>query len=255
MYVDDEVNSLDVFRLYFENTYKVYVAQNTKEAEELLMTEPIKVLISDYYMPGESGIDFIERINPLYPDVVKIMFSAFVDREIILGALNKASVFRYITKPWNANEIRLSIESAIREYDLKHENQYLFEELRLKNGELYDALKLLKQSEEKIRKIYENADEAIYLVNDNKQIVDANTAFIKMFGCENADSQFDKLTAEIENKKPLLLYLPKEMASRDSDRYKEIDFVEDGKIRYFEISSSYIDSEHDIIVTPHKRYY
>ena len=249
LYVDDEVNSLDVFRLYFENTYKVYVAQNTKEAEELLMTEPIKVLISDYYMPGESGIDFIERINPLYPDVVKIMFSAFVDREIILGALNKASVFRYITKPWNANEIRLSIESAIREYDLKHENQYLFEELRLKNGELYDALKLLKQSEEKIRKIYENADEAIYLVNDNKQIVDANTAFIKMFGCENADSQFDKLTAEIENKKPLLLYLPKEMASRDSDRYKEIDFVEDGKIRYFEISSSYIDSEHDIIVT------
>ncbi|HEY9124817.1 MAG TPA: response regulator [Bacteroidales bacterium] len=250
LYVDDEVNSLDVFRLYFENTYNVYVAQNTKEAEELLRTVPVKVLISDYYMPGESGIDFIQRMNPLYPDVVKIMFSAFVDREIILGALNKASVYRYITKPWNANEIRLAIDSAIREYDLKHENQYLFEELRVKNSELYDTLQSLKQSEGKIRKVIENADEGIFFINDEKQIIDVNPAFFKMLGMEALNGQFSLLTREIENRIPVLLNLPKEIASREVERYKEIEFNDGAKVKYFEISSSYADAENkDIIVS------
>jgi PAS domain S-box-containing protein len=248
--VDDEVNSLDVFRLYFENTYNVYVAQNTKEAEELLKIVPIKVLISDYYMPGESGIEFIERINPLYPDVVKIMFSAFVDREIILGALNKASVYRYVTKPWNTDELKLSIESAIREYDLRHENQYLFEELKIKNSELYDALQSLKQSEEKIRKIIENAEEGIFFINSERQIINANPSFFKILGLERLNNQFNLLTLEIENKIPVLLNLPKEIVSREVERYKEIEFNDGIKAKYFEISSSYADSENkDIIVS------
>lgn len=123
LYVDDEMHLLNAFEAAFKNYYNVFVAQSALEAINILRKQPIAVVIADQRMPDMTGIQFFEAILPEYPDSIRILMSGYSDADIIIRAINEGQVFRYISKPWDENELKLSVDVAIKIYRLSRENR------------------------------------------------------------------------------------------------------------------------------------
>jgi PAS domain S-box-containing protein len=151
LYVDDEPENLDGFKFSFRKDFNLYLASNTTEAFEILQSVDIKVVISDQRMPDMQGTDFLAKVAELYPDTIRLILTAFTDAESIMEAINKSNVYRFLTKPWNRNDLRLTLQSAIETYELKTENQLLIDNLRIINDDLSHTNLLLK-NEIEIRK-------------------------------------------------------------------------------------------------------
>ncbi len=101
LYVDDELFNLELFKEAFEDEYNIFIETSTKKAFELVKSIPVKVIISDQRMPEESGLSFLERVHKVYPDIIKIVFTAFLDHDAALHAINQGGIYRYLIKPWN----------------------------------------------------------------------------------------------------------------------------------------------------------
>ncbi|MBC6400170.1 MAG: response regulator [Ekhidna sp.] len=167
LYVDDEATNLRVFKANFRKFYNVHTSTNPIEAIEILKQENIQVIITDQRMPEMTGTRFLEKIRPDYPDVIKIILTGFTDIEAIKDGINRCGIFKYITKPWNFDEMKGMLERAIETYqqsitseehikDLEDSNQELegrvkkrTEELKEINKRLIDSIRyagLLQQS-------------------------------------------------------------------------------------------------------------
>ncbi|MBN1252165.1 MAG: hybrid sensor histidine kinase/response regulator [Bacteroidales bacterium] len=136
LYVDDEVLNIEVFKHSFKNNYDFIVTSSPVEALKILENTKIKILITDQRMPEMTGLELIGKVNKKYPEIICIMLTAFVEAEIILEAINKGDVYRYITKPWQKEELKIIINNALQTYNLKAENKKLVSELIEKNTEL-----------------------------------------------------------------------------------------------------------------------
>jgi PAS domain S-box-containing protein len=185
LYVDDELFNLELFKEAFIDEYNIFTETSTKRAFELIKSHPIKVIISDQRMPEESGLLFLERVHKEFPDIIKIVFTAYLDHDTALHAINQGGIYRYLLKPWNNNEIQNALTSAIREYDLRNENKILFQELSKKKKELEIALAQSKENEQKFYNIFTNSNDGIVIIKDDK-LLEANPAFLKLM-CPESD--------------------------------------------------------------------
>jgi len=138
LYLDDEPENLDGFKFIFYKDYKIYTAQNVLEALNIIRNHPIKVILSDNKMPDMLGTEFFEMLTTSNPDIIRILVTAYVDTEAAMQAINKGQVYRFITKPWEKNELKATLENAFEAYNLKTQNQELIENLTRKNFELED---------------------------------------------------------------------------------------------------------------------
>lgn len=181
LYVDDDECNLKLFTAYLANDYNVLTAKNTAEAYEILKNNPVKVLISDQRMPGETGMEFMQRINPEFPQVIKMLFTAYADYTSISMAINQGGIFRYLLKPWNYEEMFSSIQFAIREYDLRKENQDLIRQLKVKNSVLEKAYTEIQNSENKCTRIFESSSDGMIVIRD-KRVCEVNKAFMDIAG-------------------------------------------------------------------------
>lgn len=201
LYVDDDEYNLMLFEEFMKVDYTVLTAGSAAEGYELIKTHPVKVLISDQRMPDETGLEFIERINPEFPDLIKIIFTAHVDHDAALQAINQGGVYRYVLKPWNFPEMRQTLQSAIREFDLRAENQNLIKQLVSKNLVLEKAYLQIKESEKKFTGIFQASSDGMMLIKEDK-ILEVNDAFMKIAGIENNEYSREKLKIFIENEMP-----------------------------------------------------
>jgi response regulator RpfG family c-di-GMP phosphodiesterase len=96
----------------------------------------IHVAISDQKMPGISGVDFFEDIIETYPDVIRILLTAYSDLESVIDAINKGQVYRYFSKPWDREEIVSTVYGAYKIYKDRKEAQKLNEQLQETNEQL-----------------------------------------------------------------------------------------------------------------------
>ncbi|WP_437920046.1 hybrid sensor histidine kinase/response regulator [Sphingobacterium sp. LRF_L2] len=137
LYIDDEVNNLVGFKANFRYRYTVHTAATTVEAQKILAAHPaIRVIFCDQRMPGELGVDFLNRIKKEFPRPVRILLTAYADMETVVEAVNKGHIFRFVRKPWQEEEIISSIEEANKFYitssllDIRNEElQRAYEEL------------------------------------------------------------------------------------------------------------------------------
>ncbi len=136
LYVDDEERNLDSFKIIFRKDYDVLVAKSAQEGLEMLEKNEIRLVITDQRMPNMTGVEFLEKIAHLYPEITRIILTGYSDMEAIISAINKGRVFRYITKPWNKDELKETIDYALEAYKLKYENKSLIEQLQKTNKEL-----------------------------------------------------------------------------------------------------------------------
>ncbi len=117
--VDDEPDNLDLLYRTFRREFNVLRAESGVEALKVLAAEgEVAVIISDQRMPEMKGTEFLSKTVPDFPDTVRIILTGFTDVEDLVEAINAGQVYRYITKPWDPEELRHVVERASETYDL-----------------------------------------------------------------------------------------------------------------------------------------
>jgi sigma-B regulation protein RsbU (phosphoserine phosphatase) len=133
LYVDDEKDNLTVFYSTFRRYYNIYLASSGREGIETMRNHEIHLIITDQRMPEMTGIQFLEKIIPDYPDCIRMILTGFSDIEAIIQAINTGRVYRYITKPWNKDELKINIDKGLETYHLREQNRKLIENLKEAN--------------------------------------------------------------------------------------------------------------------------
>jgi response regulator RpfG family c-di-GMP phosphodiesterase len=133
LYVDDEKDNLRVFELTFRRDFTILTAESAKEGLELLSQHPVAVVLSDQKMPGIEGVEFLRRVRELDSRTLRILVTAYADAKILGAAINDGNIYRYLAKPWEPDDMRLTVQRAIESYALAAERATLLEELMILN--------------------------------------------------------------------------------------------------------------------------
>lgn len=117
--VDDEPDNLDLLYRTFRRDFNVLRAESGQQALEVLAEHgEVAVIISDQRMPEMKGTEFLSKTVPEFPDTVRIILTGFTDVEDLVDAINAGQVYRYITKPWNPEELKMVVDQAASTYAL-----------------------------------------------------------------------------------------------------------------------------------------
>lgn len=117
--VDDEPDNLDLLYRTFRRDFSVLKADSGVRALELLAQEgEVAVIISDQRMPEMKGTEFLSKTLPEFPNTVRIILTGFTDIEDLVDAINSGQVYKYITKPWDPNELKAVVQKAAETYEL-----------------------------------------------------------------------------------------------------------------------------------------
>jgi response regulator RpfG family c-di-GMP phosphodiesterase len=136
LYVDDEQTNLFSFKASFRRDFNVLTANSGEEALKLMETEKIHVIVSDQRMPGMTGIELLQQVKVKYPEPIRILLTGYADINAVIDAINKGEVYRYVTKPWNTDELKTIIIAADEIFKLRKENKILTEKLIKTNEQL-----------------------------------------------------------------------------------------------------------------------
>lgn len=112
LFVDDEERILRSLKMMFAAHYRVLTTTSGLDALEILRREKVHVLVSDQRMPVMWGVDLLRQARAVSPNTLRLLLTGYSDMEAIIGSINDGEVFRYINKPWKADELRQTIEEA-----------------------------------------------------------------------------------------------------------------------------------------------
>jgi len=140
--VDDEQDNLDAFRFNFRKTFDILTATSGAEALQILegLGKDIAVVVTDQRMPKMTGVELLREVRERSPETVGIILTAFTDVDVLIEAINLGQVYRYITKPWDAKEVRGVLQYAIERFDLQRDNKKLAAQLAEYTGYLNQQL-------------------------------------------------------------------------------------------------------------------
>jgi len=136
LYVDDEMNNLISFKAVFRIKYNVLTAISGEEAIKLLKNNTVDIIITDQRMPNMTGVEFLESILDEYPDPIRILLTGYADMNAVIDAVNKGKIFHYLTKPWNEEELDMTITRAYDVYRSRIEEKEMTQKLSLSNEQL-----------------------------------------------------------------------------------------------------------------------
>ena len=138
--VDDEQDNLDAFRFNFKKTFDILTATSGPEALGILADKDVAVVVTDQRMPKMTGVELLREIRAQRPETVGIILTAFTDVDVLIEAINLGQVYRYITKPWDAKDVRGVLQYAIERFHLLRENKKLAAQLQEYTGYLNQQL-------------------------------------------------------------------------------------------------------------------
>ena len=130
---NDEPDNLRIFELTFRRDFTVLTAASGREGLELLTQHPVAVVLSDHKMPEMEGVDFLRHVRELDSRTLRILVTAYGDAKTLGEAINDGNIYRYVAKPWEPDDMRLTIQRAIEVYALQAERATLLEELTILN--------------------------------------------------------------------------------------------------------------------------
>lgn len=135
--VDDEVNILTSLKRLFRRTgFLVHTAESGMGGLALLEKEPVDVVISDMSMPHMNGAEFLSQVRSRNPDIIRILLTGHADMATTIEAINKGEIFRYLSKPWDDQEVMMIVRQAISTKRLIEEKRLLEAQVHLQNEEL-----------------------------------------------------------------------------------------------------------------------
>ncbi|MDD5300379.1 MAG: EAL domain-containing protein [Gallionella sp.] len=116
--VDDEENILSALkRLLRRDGYQILTATSARQGFELLAAHPVGVIVSDQRMPEMCGTEFLSKVKEIYPGTIRIVLSGYTDLQSITAAINQGSIYKFLTKPWDDNLLRESIQKAFEHFE------------------------------------------------------------------------------------------------------------------------------------------
>jgi response regulator RpfG family c-di-GMP phosphodiesterase len=145
MIVDDEPANLRTLERLFREDYSVITAQSGAEALSLLEQHDVALLITDQRMPGMTGIELLDKTVPLRPHMVRLLLTGYTDVSALIEAINGGHVYRYVTKPWNNDDLRLTVSRALEHYEVKKAQHSLEMENKRLRARLEEIGQLAKQ--------------------------------------------------------------------------------------------------------------
>lgn len=149
--VDDEVsitNSLQ--RLFRKEKYRIFTASSGQDALDQMRQadKPISLIISDQRMPGMTGAEFLEKAKKIFPNGIRFLLTGYSDMDAVVDAVNKGRIHRYITKPWNGEDLILQVRHGLEQYELVVENRRLLSLTKKQNRQLEELNHNLEQKVE-----------------------------------------------------------------------------------------------------------
>lgn len=137
LFVDDETNILKALkRLFRSQGYKIITAENGREGLVVFEQQPVDLVISDMRMPEMDGAAFLEQVAKRWPDTIRILLTGYSDISSTIKAVNEGHIYRYISKPWEDNDILLSVKRALEQKNIAVERDQLQALTRKQNEEL-----------------------------------------------------------------------------------------------------------------------
>ncbi|HEY5947353.1 MAG TPA: sigma-54 dependent transcriptional regulator, partial [Kofleriaceae bacterium] len=131
---------LDAFRFNFRKTHDILSATSGAEALAVIEQTDVAVIVTDQRMPKMTGVELLREVRQRQPEAVGIILTAFTDVDVLIEAINLGQVYRYITKPWDAKEVRGVLQYAIERFHLQRENKKLAAQLAEYTGYLNQQL-------------------------------------------------------------------------------------------------------------------
>lgn len=176
LYLDDEEQNLQSFKANFRRNYRIFTTTDPFEAERIIASEGIGVILADQKMPIKTGVQFFEEVRQKFPDSVRILLTAYTDIGAAISAINKGEVFRFVDKPWDYDYVVTAINEAF---------------------EIFNNRLQLREKNAALQKAYEELDHFVYsashdlraplmsilgLINlaDKERDFDTNMMYLKM---------------------------------------------------------------------------
>jgi len=130
--VDDEINNLQLLKRTFHRKYNILTASNGLEGLKVFEEnrDRVALIVSDHKMPVMDGTEFLEKVNEIAPDVVKILLTGFADVEILTDAVNKCNLFQYMLKPFEPEELTNVVELGINKFNLTSSKAAILKDLK-----------------------------------------------------------------------------------------------------------------------------
>jgi len=127
LFVDDEANTRKYFRRLFGEKFRILEAEDGVQALTVFRehAHEIGIIVTDQRMPNETGVGFLSKIAADYPDIIKILSTAYSDIEAAIGSVNQGGIFRYITKPWDIPQLEVTLRRAMEFFTVKRERDGL----------------------------------------------------------------------------------------------------------------------------------
>lgn len=126
--VDDEPNILNAYKRALRGTFLIETAAGGAEGLAILKgPDPFAVVVSDMRMPGMDGVEFLREVKQIVPDTVRIMLTGNSDQQTAIDAVNRGSIFRFLTKPCSPEDLSQAIDAAIQQYRLVMAEKELLE--------------------------------------------------------------------------------------------------------------------------------
>ncbi|MBP5949812.1 HD domain-containing phosphohydrolase [Pseudomonas sp. P42] len=225
--VDDEESILNSLRrLLRSQPYDVLLATSGAQALEILTQQPVDLVISDARMPNMDGATLLAHVHELYPATTRIVLTGYADPAAIIKAINEGRINRYISKPWNDDEMLVTLRQALEHQHSERERQRLEQlaqvqndQLKLLNStlekhvaartaELQQTADMLDLAYEELKHSYVTGTEVFSLLANlrlppakqtNRQIIELVRAYCKMHGIDEASSRDLTMAAALYN--------------------------------------------------------
>ncbi|MDA7088285.1 response regulator [Pseudomonas sp. SA3-5] len=253
--VDDEENILSSLRRVLRGeAYNVQIANGGEQALQILRGQPIDLVISDARMPGMDGAALLAEVQKHWPSSIRILLTGYADISTTIRAINQGQIYRYISKPWDDDELRLTIRQALAHQHSERErvrlealnleqnqrlqelNETLEQRVMARTAELEQTADMLDLAYEELKRSYVTATEVFSsLVNQripkdkqtNTQIIALVRAYAELHGLDAAPSNDLTMAAALYNIGKLtwddqLLSRPSDLLyKQERDRYRE----------------------------------
>lgn len=142
--VDDEPEILQSLLGLLRREFELHTAESGEQALEILRQHDIHVIMTDQRMPNMTGVELMGRVKNDYPDAIRMVFTGYADIKAVIDAINEGGLYRYITKPWDPDELVEVLHLAAARYDELVERRQLSQDLQ---AHLNQAQQLLAPSE------------------------------------------------------------------------------------------------------------
>lgn len=113
LFVDDEQRILTSMKMLFRRDYQVFTCNSAAEAQELLKTQKVEVIVSDQRMPEMTGIELLREVREIQPQAIRLLLTGYADLNAIIGSINEGEIFRFVSKPWSNEDLKATLAKAV----------------------------------------------------------------------------------------------------------------------------------------------